>query len=160
MQIQSTRFLNYCFLFILLSFSFVNGNSDSQNEPSKKSAPIPEHSNGNVQSLVYDNFVQNVVESAKDSIVLYFGKHAKCPDCYAAIQNFEIAANELVGSKISVSFFKYNVDENYLTQAVSRLPEIYLYKKGEVMRFPDEYPSKQSIIKWVKSKYSHIHDEL
>merc|ERR1711934_1070385 len=99
----------------------------------KKSAPIPPKAKGPVQTLVYDNFVATVSDPAKPAVVLFYGRYSRCPDCFSSILSFEKVANSFGRS---LSFYQYNIVDNFLAQPVTRLPEIYLYKDDVVARYP------------------------
>ena len=126
-------------------------------EPFRKSEPIPPKSNDAVKKLVYNNFVDTISSGKEDVVVLFYGRFERCPECYTAQYSFKQVAES---SNFPVTFYEYNVVHNYLTQAVSRLPEVFLYQKnGDIIRYPDEPYTKKHFTQWLKKYYS-VHDEL
>uniref|UniRef100_A0A7S4HPY1 Protein disulfide isomerase n=1 Tax=Vannella robusta TaxID=1487602 RepID=A0A7S4HPY1_9EUKA len=132
---------------------------NNEEELFKKSAPVPPVTDAPVQTLVYDNFVQTVSNPKKPAVVLFYGRHSRCPDCYNAMESFQKVAQSLKKS-LSTSFYQYNIVENYLAQPVTRLPEIFLYKDDVIARFPDRAFTPSNVEKWLRSYFPRVHDEL
>lgn len=127
-------------------------------EPFKKSAPIPKQSNDQVQSLVFDNFA-STVEKSKNPLVIFFdGKDSACEGCYSSRKIFEEVAAEFKNRKIS--FYNYNIAENYIPLALQSVPDIYLYKNGEIIRYNDATTNIAKLKGFLKDQLPKIHDEL
>lgn len=130
---------------------------DGTVEPFRVSEAIPPPSKDALKPLVYDNFLDTV--SHGDNVVMFYGKYNRCPECYSALYAFRLTAE---AKKFrGLSFYQYDISKNYLTQPLSRMPDIFLYKSsGDVIRFPDEPYTKKHFEKWLQKYFPIKKDEL